>query len=166
LVVVPRAVTSPCYRTDRLENYPDRYQKVALAIFNTVKSNVGKHAVASPGSYSITASSSDERAGKIIIFQSGLGQERGDDFPTLEDGVYIFIRSNDASAARIWTQDMVDVQFPDLFALMSPDCTLGVAPPCGERFTYFRVNTELASDQLRQHLERIVRLLVRCSAVA
>jgi len=137
-----------------------------LAIFNAVRSNVGNHTVASPGSYSITATSSDERAGKVIIYQSGLGQERGDDFPLLEDGVYIFIRCNDASATRIWTQDMVDVQFPDLFALMSPDCTLGVAPPCGERFAYFRVNTELTGDLHRQHLERIVRLLVRCSSIA
>jgi hypothetical protein len=164
---VPLATKSPGYQTDRLENYDDRYQKVAGAIYNTVKRRVGDRADDSPGSYSILATTSDERAGKLVIYQSGLGKERGDDFPMLLDGgVYVFVRANDASAARIWTDQMVDVEFPDLFALMSPAETLGVAPPTGERFTYFRVNTDLTGEELKAHAQRIVDFLVRCSQIA
>jgi hypothetical protein len=163
---VPLATKSPGYQTDRLENYDDRYQKVARVIYNTVKRTIGDRADESPGSYSILATTSDERAGKLVIYQSGLGKERGDDFPLLDAGVYVFVRANDASATRIWTEQMVDVEFPDLFGLMSPAETLGVAPPTGERFTYFRVNTDLTGEELKAHAQRIVDFLVRCSRIA
>jgi hypothetical protein len=102
-----------------------------------------------PGGYSITATSSKERAAKIIIYERGFGQERGAGFPNLDDGVYVMLRSNDASAAGIWTKVMQGL-FPVYFALMSPSRTLGVAPPCQERFMYFRVDVNETLDRLAE----------------
>jgi len=161
---VPRLSDKPCYQTDRLEVYQKKYQKIAKRIFDQLKGKIGDRANDKPkGSYSVIATTSKERVGKILIYESEKGHDRGDRFPILKDGVFIFIRSNDASAAKIWTKKMVEVQFPDLFALISPEKTLGVTPPCRERFAYFRVDTEQDEEQLTNLISRIVALLDECS---
>jgi hypothetical protein len=153
-VTVPRAMPNPpCYGTDRLEVYARSYARLAEALFQLTGRLCPRNAKRADGRYSVTASSSQERAAKIMICQREFGQERGQGFPQLHEGVYVMIRANDASAGGIWTKEMTQQYCPVYFAMMSPTQTLGVAPPCAERFAYFR----LVVNEPLERLEEIAR---------
>lgn len=165
-VDVPAAANRPCYRTAQLITYNEDYQKVAKdIIFKEISRRIPGRTEGPPdirGSYSILATDfGNERTAKIVIYQQDRGQG-WKPFPVLTDGVYIFIRANGASAAGIWTKDMIEVRFPDLFALMSPEQTLGVVPQCKERFTYFRIQMPADKEARRAYVHRIIELLEAC----
>lgn len=167
-ITVPHAATDPCYQTDRLTAYDPALQQLASSLFARVQAGVGPgFAQLTPnhGSYSILAASgSQERAGKIVIIENGIGRRRGN-FPNLRDGVYIWVRANAAAAGCIWVADMVDRVFPQFFNLMDPATTLGVARPCNERFTYFRVNLPTTAQLQHAYEEQIVLLLQSCCQI-
>jgi hypothetical protein len=76
-------------------------------------------------------------AAKIIIYERSLGKENGD-FPALEEGVYVLLRTRDHDLD-----------------------SLGVAPKHGERCTFFKANdSDLDPDLTRRLLDTASLALV------
>src|SRR5947209_4472065 len=84
MVSVPERATKstkPCYQTGRLEVYATNLRALAQLLFDLLhqRAQVRGLAVATegppqiPGGYSILSRSSDERAGKIVIYEDGVG---------------------------------------------------------------------------------------------
>jgi hypothetical protein len=108
------------YQTALLADYDLAFRTVATDLFQRVARRVSGIRVTNPpdGSFSIRGGSTKRTAAKILIYESGKGKINGPD-PLLADGVYVLVRTSDASKSKAKT--------------------IGVAPSHDKRFAYFRV---------------------------
>ena len=143
------------YQTDRLEKYPENFQRVARELFNRLGDTIQPTQLKKfPGSYSILGSTSKETAAKIVIYDPCIGKTPRQWRP-IRDGVYVLIRANGGLAENIWG-DILDKELPEAFSRMGRSVTMAVAPRYGEQFAYFPV---MAGDDF----EEIVSLIAACS---
>ncbi|MCI0623877.1 MAG: hypothetical protein L0387_19845 [Acidobacteria bacterium] len=152
----------PLYQTDLLAAYAPAFQHLASDLFRRVSVRVPLgNCVTYPGSYSVTGASLPDVVGKLIIYQRDIGTPAGP-FPALADGVYVLVRVNGPSGARIWIPEMQTFVFPQFFGLMSPATTLGVAPARSERFGYFPATVPTNVFLVDSYSEQIALLLEAC----
>ncbi len=151
-------MSEPSYQTARLREYSAGFRSVAERIFSLTREKVpDSQTVEWPGSFSILATTTQETAAKIIVYENGQGKMNGT-WPRLDDGVYVLVRVNGQVGEHIW-QNMSSNNSNPFYKLcrrMSQDLTLGIAPKHHERFAYFPV---MAGESLQD----IADLLHWCS---
>jgi hypothetical protein len=143
------------YQTAPLTLYRESFQRHAEALFNEVRRLVGGRATEFDGSYSILARSG-ATAAKIVIYQQGLpaAMEKGA-FPSLKDGVYVWVRTSEELGKAIWDSGIVQtLGFAHRF---EHGQTIGIEPKRKVRFAYFQLRDDDAP-------EPIAELLARCAA--
>jgi hypothetical protein len=145
---------APSYQTAPLTSYSRTLFERAEGLFKIIKRQIGPKAQQYKGSFTAFASSSSETAGKIVIYQQGLGRENGL-WPTMSDGVYILVRCNGSSGRAIWQASALWSN--TYWERLDPQRTLGIAPKHNERFAYFRLEPE-------DKIEIVAALLVACSS--
>jgi hypothetical protein len=146
----------PSYQAKPLVEYEQAYLAVAQDIFGRVSREVPVRQLSErKGSFTIRATSSDEAAAKIVVYDPEIGKQRG--LPFMRDGVYIWIRENNGPGAHIWG-DVMPLEMPWFFRRMERQSTIAIAPNYDAKFTYFPV---MAGDDL----DEIASLLIACSRV-
>lgn len=151
------AMSAPSYRTVPLGEYSDGFRRVAEGIYLLARQRIGEKQIKKlKGSYSIVATSTQERTAKIVIYEQSKGRLFGK-WPLRNDGVYILIRENGQAAKNIW-EDVMPAELPCYFdSRISRSETIAVAPNHYERFAYFPV---MAGENLTD----IASLLVACGS--
>ncbi|GAB5442347.1 MAG: hypothetical protein Fues2KO_26960 [Fuerstiella sp.] len=122
------------------------------------------------GSYSFTASDGSTAA-KIVIIEENKGTWYGAS-PNLQDGVYVWVRTNGDLAGNIWGGEF-ESDHQLVFDQLSPTNTLGVNFPSGnaeetagsQRFAHFPLQPDRSENLEHPSREQIVRLLAALSQV-
>ncbi len=147
----------PSFQTAPLREYSTGFRRVAEQIARLVRNDVPNSQIKQEkGSYSIVASSSQERIAKVVIYEEHLKKRPKGEFPLRNDGVYVLIRTNGRAAVNVW-EDITPIELPDLFARMNREETIAIYPHHNERFAYFPV-------MAGENLGRIAVLLSACAS--
>ena len=153
----------PCYQTGVIERYQSDFIREASRLFELTREqvfpeHVDHHCRVYEGSFSIIATSTDETAAKIVMYQEGIGRWLGND-PDWNRGVYVWVRANDNSG-RAFEIAAQDHNFAHGWVLtrFEQNRAVSVAPNPSEHFYYFRMGAE--DDR-----SRIAQLLAFCATL-
>jgi hypothetical protein len=143
------------YKTDKLREYSTSFCQVAEQIFRLASRQVGtQRTVQHEGSYSITATTTDETVAKILIFEPDRGRRFGN-WPLMNPGVYVLIRVNGRAGQTIWS-DSIRHEFERFFARMpSNNEDVAVAPNYDERFMFFPVMAGESLDDIAHFMAAV-----------
>lgn len=153
----------PCYQTADIREYQREIGHEARNLFQLIherllSENAQSHCVARKGSFSIIATSTNETAAKIVMYQTGVGHWLGAD-PGWDPGVYVWVRANDGSG-RQFEVAARDANFAHRWVLtrFETNRAVSVAPNPNKHFYYFRMSAE--DDR-----SRIAQLLAFCATL-
>jgi len=162
--LIPYHPPVPCYQTDDITRYSPELLLEASSLFELVRgrihsSVVDRHCKIYDGSFSIVATTSQETAAKIVIYERRVGRWLLGNNPSWTDGVYVWVRANDDSG-RALEKAIQDPRFDHRWVLdrLVPNRAVSVAPNPAEHFYFFVL--EPADDR-----GRLADLLAFCSTL-
>jgi len=143
------------YKTDKLREYSASFCQVAEQIFRFASQQVGtQRAIQCEGSYSFIATTTHERAAKLLIYEPHIGHASAD-WPLMNPGVYVLIRVNREAGERIWS-DSVRLRFERFYERMRPNNEdVAVAPNYEERFMFFPVMAGESLDDIAHFIAAV-----------
>src|SRR6266496_340342 len=114
------------YKTDKLQQYEQRFVDVAQDLFDRVRNQVAANQTERhPGSFSVYGHTVKDTAAKIVIYDPQVGSH-SHDWPRVRNGVYVWIRANGPIGDAIWG-DILKDEMPWMFDRMWRDTTVQVA---------------------------------------